>query len=153
MRWPSATQWNPPKPPTIFHPTTTVPQLPPPYLDAAIFLSPNSAFTLTSRSRFPLISLPLHSGEAKQRWESFCSVVFQVLQYWLFFFFWRLFTAWFILRSRHDTKLCIYDILLYSYNYLIAFIQKGKNYFISLVVPFPALNPISNSYFGSVKSV
>jgi hypothetical protein len=55
----------------------------PPYLDFHLHVlaprfvrSPNPAFTLTSRNRFPLISLPLHSGEAKQRWESFCSVVF-----------------------------------------------------------------------------
>jgi hypothetical protein len=41
-----------------------------------LFRSLNPAFTLTPRNRFPLISLPLHSGEAKQRWESFCSVVF-----------------------------------------------------------------------------
>jgi hypothetical protein len=33
----------------------------------------NPAFILTSRNRFPLISLP--SGEAKQRWESFVGLI------------------------------------------------------------------------------
>jgi hypothetical protein len=46
----------------------------PPYLNfhrhvwgGDFFRSPNSAFTLTSRILFPLISLPLRCGEVKQR--------------------------------------------------------------------------------------
>jgi hypothetical protein len=35
------------------------------------FRSPNPALTLTSRNRFPLISLPLHFGKAKQQQECF----------------------------------------------------------------------------------
>jgi hypothetical protein len=56
----------------------------PPYLNfhlhvlaSRYFRSLNHAFTLTSRNRFPLISLPLHSGEAKLRWESLGGVVEQ----------------------------------------------------------------------------
>jgi hypothetical protein len=37
------------------------------FLALRYFRSPNPAFTLTSRNRFPFISLPLYSGEAKQR--------------------------------------------------------------------------------------
>jgi hypothetical protein len=60
----------------LVSPTTSLPQFSPPCLGAAIFSLIKPHFHFNFEKSISLVSLPLHSGEAKQQWESFFSVVF-----------------------------------------------------------------------------